>query len=100
MPSLRFRAGTSLVLLAACALAASPVFASRITERLDELDLGVRQRHEHRDHAMLGQRHCSRNVGATVAIDPRGLHRIGNCDRHVIEPSDHVVHCYTTRTFT
>ena len=59
-------------------------------ERLEQLDLGVRQGDEHRGHAMLGQRHGGGYLGAErIAIEGSRLGDIAHGDRDVIEPSDH-----------
>src|SRR5215470_9659042 len=72
-----------------------------LAQRLDELDLGVGQRHEHGDHAVLGQRHGFRNRGAErAAIDLCGLLRVLDRDRHMIEPAQHGSLPYTSRTWT
>src|SRR6266850_5820193 len=61
-----------------------------LAERLDELDLGVGQRHEHGDDAMLRQRHRAGDFSAErAAMDFCGLFRILDRDRNVIEPAQH-----------
>jgi len=63
-----------------------------LAERLDELDLGVGQRHEHRDHAVLRQRHCGRDFGAErTAIDPGRLLGVLDRDRDMIERRPSIV---------
>ena len=62
----------------------------RLAERLDEFDLGVGQRHEHGDDAVLGQRHGRRNLGAERrAIDFGGLLGVLDRNRDMIEPAQH-----------
>ena len=59
-----------------------------LAERLDEFDLGVGQRHEHSNNAMLRQRHCAGDLGTErAAINLGGLLRILDRDRNVIEPA-------------
>jgi hypothetical protein len=61
-----------------------------LAERLDEFDLGIGQRHEHGDDAVLRQRHRSGNVGAECrAVDPGGLLGVPDRDRDMIEPAQH-----------
>src|SRR4051812_7554898 len=61
-----------------------------LAERLDELDLGVGQGHEHGDDAVLGQRHRRRNLRTErCAINPGSLVRVLDGDGHMIEPAQH-----------
>src|SRR5690349_18521791 len=72
-----------------------------LAQRLDELDLGIGQRHEHGDHAVLGQRHGVRNRGAEcAAIDLCRLLRVLDRDRHMIKPAQHGSLPHTSRTWT
>src|SRR5438309_5507461 len=61
-----------------------------LAERLDELDLGIGQRGEYGDDAMLRQRYGGRNLGTEGgAVDSRGLLDIAHRDRDMIEPAQH-----------
>src|ERR1051326_8189794 len=61
-----------------------------LPERLEQLDLGVRQRDEHGGDAVLGLRHRRRHLRAQrLAVDPRGRRDVAHRDGDVIEPSDH-----------
>src|SRR5262245_3963890 len=63
-----------------------------LPERLQELDLGVGQRDEHRGDAVVGLRHRGRHLGAERrAIDVGGLADIAHRDGDVIETSDHLL---------
>ena len=60
-------------------------------ERLEQLDLGVGQRDEHRGHAVGRLRHGGGYLRPErVAIDFAGLGDVAHRDGHMIEPSDHV----------
>ena len=74
-----------------------------LAERLDEFDLGVGQRHEHGDDAVLGQRHRRGNLRPERrAVDFGGLLGVLDRDRHMIEPAQHgtppPLNVYTVRT--
>src|SRR2546421_3539987 len=70
-----------------------------LAERFEQLDLGVRQRDEHRVHAMIRLRHHGRHVGAErVAIELARLRDVADRDRDVIESADH--HASTRRNYT
>ena len=59
-------------------------------ERLQQLDLGVRQRNEHRVHAMGRLRHHGRDGGAErLAIDIRCLGDVADRNGDVVQSSDH-----------
>src|SRR6516162_6876184 len=63
-----------------------------LSERLEQLDLGIRQRNEDRGHAMIGL-----GVGLgdlrtqRSAIDLGGLGDIADGDCHMVEASDHAL---------
>ena len=63
-----------------------------VAQRLDELDLGIGQCHEHGDDPVLRQRHGLRDLGAeSRAVDLRRLLGIPDRDRYMIEPAEHRV---------
>src|SRR5713101_6234481 len=59
-------------------------------QRLQEFDLGVGQRDEHRGDAMRRLRLRRRHLGAErLAVYRRRLGDVADRDRHMVEPSDH-----------
>jgi len=61
-----------------------------VVQRLQQFDLGVGQRDEHRGDAVGGQRHLLGNLRPQrVAIDFRRLDDVAHRDGDVIETTDH-----------
>jgi hypothetical protein len=60
-----------------------------VAQGLDELDLGVRQGHEHGDDAVLRKRHRLRHFCAAGAINLRRLQRVRHRDGDMVQASDH-----------
>src|SRR6516165_136875 len=73
-----------------------------VAQRLDELDLGVGQRHEDGDNAMLGQRYGLRDLGTEgCAVDSGRLLGVLHSNRDMIEPTQHrLSSTQTSRTCT
>src|SRR5262245_32299426 len=71
----------------------------RVAQRLKKLDLGVGQGDENRRHAVIGLGYCLGDLRAErAAIDVCGLGEVAHRDRHMIEPSDHVLVSCTYQT--
>jgi len=69
-----------------------PAHRRGLTERLEQLDLGVRQLDKNHGHAVCRQRVRFRDLRAEhLPIEPARRREIGHDDCHVVEPSDHYI---------